>query len=86
MTNHEKEAYLEHSISISEDAVKEQIECAKEHAKAFLANIAERPGNLRLALGELDTLVQELQNTLHQAEAANCRMQAQQEALKLLKA
>ena len=86
MTNHKKEAYLEHSISINEDAIKEQIKCAKEHAKAFLDNIAESPGNLRLALGELDTLVQELQNTLHQAEAANCRMQAQQEALKLLKA
>lgn len=86
MTNHEKEAYLEHSISINEDAIKEQIECAKEHAEAFLDNIAERPNNLRLALGELDTLVQELQNTLHQAEAAGYRMQAQQEALKLLKA
>ena len=86
MTNHEKEAYLEQSLSISEDLIKEQVECAKEHAKAFLANLGARPDNLRLALGELDTLVQELQNTLHQAEAADYRMQAQQEALKLLKA
>ena len=86
MTNHEREAYLEHSINISEDAVKEQIECAKEHARAFLANIEERPGNLRNALCELDTLVQMLQQTLKTAEGADSRAQSLREALKLVKA
>lgn len=86
MTNHEKEAYLEHCISISDDIIKEQIECAKEHAKAFLANLDADPANLRRALDELDTLVQELQNNLRVAEANDNQNRTRREALKLIKA
>jgi len=86
MTTHEKEAYIEHSIAISEEQIREQIECAKEHAKAFLANLDARPDNLRRALCELDTLVQELQHNLQVAEANDNRNQAMREALKLVKA
>ena len=86
MTNHEKEAYLEHSISLSEDLIREQVECARENAKAFLANLDAAPANLRRALDELDTLVQELQNNLRVAEANDNQNRTRREALKLLKA
>ena len=86
MTSHEKEAYLEHSIAISDEAIKEQIECAKENAKAFLANLDADPANLRRALGELDTLVQELQHNLRVAEANDNQNRTMREALKLVKA
>ncbi len=84
MTTDEKENQIKLKMGLSVDFIREAIDCAKDNAKAFVANVEAEPDCLQKAIKELETLVGRLKANLRSAENADSRCHALGEALEVL--